>query len=488
MLVAVPTCSGNVPLCLTSFFIFFIFHLHFVVDSPGFTWHLPGFREPYISINNAFYPSERVIDNRYNESYPVLRRYLDSHAAIPHNEGTIREAAMYAAPLTIMSDGEYPPKVDGSYEWTWKGRTHVRSQVYVPMAEIPLIFPSYFTEWGGYVGQAPAEYLNVLTSEQICAINAPTTPHWVGRLSDEKKEAICEHQIVAFEHYSLIIRLPPSKVPMIPCEKLPTIGIEIRNTSPEWKAALTTEQISCLSPEQYEWLGFSTPPTSAPTAPTHSPTSLPTRLSLAPTTRPTSASSLRGTTNAPSLHGTASPVSSAETITIGDISSDDKLIYDEHTCTSACDNCSGQGCAADSGAQFSQFNKALGDPAAAYEGSEGIRVTPTYWHDPFFRIATGRTDFSSYESLDFMIKATATDGRPLRQRLVLSDASKGSYVDLEDYVADGVIDNTKWRKVSIPMIDLASDKLTIVIYLLLLSIFLLLFALTAFPCSNSACY
>lgn len=135
----------------------------------------------------------------------------------------------------------------------------------------------------------------------------------------------------------------------------------------------------------------------------------------------------------------------------------DFVLYDEHSCTSSCDDCSGNmaGCTTDT--QFSQFSRMSGDASAAFEGSEGLLATPTYWHVPFARIYAGRTDFRCYATLEFMIRATV-DNKPLFQRLMLSDsAGQGSWVNLEDYVEGGVIDNTKWHKVRIPMADLKSD-------------------------------
>lgn len=227
------------------------------MPSPGFTWHLPSFREPYISVNNAFYPLEGLTDDKYNESYPVLRRYVDSHALIPHNEGTISEAAMYASPLTIMSDGSVPPKVEGSYEWTWKGRTAVLDLTYLPLAEVPLIPLKYIGQWGGRVGQASTEYLNALTPEQVCVIDAPTVPYWVGRMNEDTKAGLCKVQIQNFQTWSLFVALPPSKVKWIPCEAFPTLPwYEIRDAGEEWIAKLSRKQIKCLTTDQITSLGW----------------------------------------------------------------------------------------------------------------------------------------------------------------------------------------------------------------------------------------
>jgi hypothetical protein len=275
------------------------------MPSPGFTWHLPEFREPYIGVNRAFWPPEKMVDNKYNESFPVLRRYIDSSSLIPYNEGTISEAAMYAAPLTVMNDGARPPNVDGTYEWEWKGRTSVLDQTYVPLAYVSRIDPVYITEWGGKVGQeaSPAPYLNAFTPEQICAINAPSTPYWVGRLRDDLKEALCEEQIAHFDHFTLFKELPPSKVPLIPCEKIPTISAyEMKNFAPEWKAALTKGQIECMTSLQLSLLSFSFSPSSSPSSssmPSLHPSSVPSESpsqsqmpSLQPSFRPSGNSQL----------------------------------------------------------------------------------------------------------------------------------------------------------------------------------------------------
>jgi len=235
------------------------------MPSPGFTWHLPGFREPYISVNNAFYPTEIVTNDMYNESYPVLRRYVDSFSVIPHNEGTISEAGKYAAALSIMgADGNLPPKVDGSYQWVSGSRTNVIHVTNVPLHEVPLINPDYIRQWGGSVGHAPAEYLNAFTTEQVCAINASNIPYWVGRMNETTKQGLCQEQVESFVHYTLFTALLPSQVPWIPCERIPTIPAHSSYYTAEWIAALTGEQIGCMTSQQLSALALTAPPSAAP--------------------------------------------------------------------------------------------------------------------------------------------------------------------------------------------------------------------------------
>jgi hypothetical protein len=230
------------------------------MPSPGFTWHLPGFREPYIGANAAYYPPEQpTIDGNYSTAYPVLRRYIDSHALIPMNEGTIREAGLTAVAFGLMRDGSRPPRVDGNYSWV-AGQPKA-AKVYglknMRLEDVPLLFPEQITAFGGSVGIAPAEWIAALTLVQVSAIDAPTIPYWVAKLSPESAEALTADQIALFETFSLFIALPPSKVPLIPPEYFPVIiGLGISQTSPEWRDALTNDQLAALTDAQLNLLGL----------------------------------------------------------------------------------------------------------------------------------------------------------------------------------------------------------------------------------------
>jgi hypothetical protein len=176
------------------------------MPSARFTWHLPSFREPYISVNKAYYyPAEQpVVDGAYGSAYPVPRRYIDSHALIPMNEGTICEAGLTAVTFLLMPDGSHPPRVNGTSPWT-VGQPNV-GKVYglknLPLQDVPLLFPWQIADLGGSIGQAPQEYLAAMTR-----IDAPTVPYWVDKLSAESAEALTASQIEAFGTWSLFTGL-----------------------------------------------------------------------------------------------------------------------------------------------------------------------------------------------------------------------------------------------------------------------------------------
>mmetsp|Transcript_10362 Transcript_10362/g.18940 ORF Transcript_10362/g.18940 Transcript_10362/m.18940 type:complete len:308 (-) Transcript_10362:189-1112(-) len=180
-----------------------------------------------------------------------------------------------------------------------------------PWLMYPESFLHILPHGGGRVGQepSPAPHMNAFTPIQVCAINAPETPHWVQRLREELREAICEEQIAKFVHWTLFKYLPPSKVPLIPCEKIPTIPAnEMRSFSSEWKGALTQEQIECMDSSQLSSLDFSVSPSSTPasawsTSPTSKPSKSP---SLAPTSTPSMFPSATPTSK-PSFSPTVSP-------------------------------------------------------------------------------------------------------------------------------------------------------------------------------------
>jgi len=111
----------------------------------------------------------------------------------------------------------------------------------------------------------------------------------------------------------------------------------------------------------------------------------------------------------------------------------------------------------DAGSSFSQLDHIVADAAAARRGSEGLRVEPTYWHNQFMRIATGRTDFRRYTHMSFWIRAAAAgeDNRP-EPELVVWDYAAGTPRRVADYVTGGVIDD-QWRQAVIPVADLASE-------------------------------
>jgi endoglucanase len=224
---------------------------------PGFTWHLPGFREPYIGVNAAYYPPEQPVDGDYGTAYPVLRRYIDSHALIPMNEGTIREAGLTAVAFGLMRDGSSPPTMSAT-PYDWEAGHPKSGKVYalkdIPLADVPLLTPEQITAFGANVGIAPTAWSQALTPAQAAAIDAPTIPYWVGKLDPESAEALTAEQIAAFQQWSLFTALPPSKVALIPPAAMPGLGVEVRNTSQAWKEALTEAQIAAMTEEQRDIL------------------------------------------------------------------------------------------------------------------------------------------------------------------------------------------------------------------------------------------
>ena len=106
------------------------------------------------------------------------------------------------------------------------------------------------TAFGDSVGYASNAHLAALTSEQVAAILAPGVRYWVAKLSLEQQLSLTPEQIAAFTQWSLYTALPPAQVPLIPPAKLPILGVEVRNTTDGWKAAITAEQRAAMTDEQ----------------------------------------------------------------------------------------------------------------------------------------------------------------------------------------------------------------------------------------------
>lgn len=223
---------------------------------PGVTWHLPAFREPYISTNAAYYPAETpALAGDYAHAYPVLRRYTDAHDLIPMSEGTVQEAAYVAVAFGLLRDETAAlPLAEPAYAWDPahpKGGT-VYNITDLPLTEVPYLTPAQITAFGSSVGLAAAPWLNALTPPQVAAIAAPTIAYWVGRLSAAQREALTAQQISAFQQWSLLTALPPSKVPLIPVSSIAGLGLTIGQTSPAWKAAISPEQRAAMSTAQIQ--------------------------------------------------------------------------------------------------------------------------------------------------------------------------------------------------------------------------------------------
>ncbi|KAA6183161.1 hypothetical protein F2Q65_16360 [Thiohalocapsa marina] len=115
---------------------------------------------------------------------------------------------------------------------------------------------------------------------------------------------------------------------------------------------------------------------------------------------------------------------------------DDLLLYDEDAAT-----------------QLSQLERITETAEAAHDSAVGLRVTPTYWHTPFFRLAAGRTDFRPYTSLEFSVRSTAGTLDPT---ILAIDYAQSRELPISDYAEGGLVDET-WRRVRIPVADLVSD-------------------------------
>lgn len=97
---------------------------------------------------------------------------------------------------------------------------------------------------------ATQDRLAVLTDAQVAALDAPSTPYWVAKLTSLQRLALSAEQISAFAHWSLFTTLPASLVPLIPTGKIPSLGNEVANTSDAWKAAITPEQYEAMTDAQ----------------------------------------------------------------------------------------------------------------------------------------------------------------------------------------------------------------------------------------------
>ncbi len=226
--------------------------------APGVTWHLPEFREPYISVNAAYYPPEAPASpGDYDQAYPVLRRYTDAHELIPMSEGTVQEAAYVGVAFGLLRDGSAQfPLADPAYAWDPehpKGGKVYNLTDLLP-EEVPYLTPAQITAFGASVGVAGDAWLAQLTQAQVAAIAAPNTPYWVGRLSASQQEGLTGTQIAAFVQWSLMTALPSSKVALIPPAKVAGLGLTIAQTTAGWKAALTATQRAALTPQQIDIL------------------------------------------------------------------------------------------------------------------------------------------------------------------------------------------------------------------------------------------
>lgn len=224
------------------------------IPVPGATWHLNGWREPFSSVNAAYFPpGQPSVADDYASAYPVFRRYIDSHHLIPMNESTVREMAAVAAAFGLMRNAALDaPIQDPVYAWTpgEAASTTIYRLDDIPVADVPAVPPAQITAFGAEAVLASQDRLAALTPEQIAAIDAPTTPYWVERLSPSQRLALTAAQIQRFQEWSLFTALPAALVPAIPAAKMPSIGLNLRSTSAAWKAAVTPAQREAMTSEQ----------------------------------------------------------------------------------------------------------------------------------------------------------------------------------------------------------------------------------------------
>ncbi|NCA70960.1 MAG: hypothetical protein EOM91_12795 [Sphingobacteriia bacterium] len=221
---------------------------------PGPTWHLPAFREPYISVNAAYHPpAQPLTDGDWQSAYPVLRRYTDSHHLIPMNESTVREMSAVAVGFGLLRDARFAlPVRDPWYDWTPGGGEGATITCLndIPVTDVPFLTPAQIAAFGPGAVLATQDRLAVLTDAQVAALDAPSTPYWVAKLTSLQRLALSAEQISAFAHWSLFTTLPASLVPLIPTGKIPSLGNEVANTSDAWKAAITPEQYEAMTDAQ----------------------------------------------------------------------------------------------------------------------------------------------------------------------------------------------------------------------------------------------
>ena len=225
----------------------------------GPTWHLNASREPFISVNAAYWPPaqpELSSDGEpdYAGAYPVQRRWIDDHELIAMNETTVREWAAVAVAFGLVRDATALPEPAGTYAWTpgAGGSTTLYRLGDLPVADVPLVTPAQIVAFGAAALDASDAHIAALTPDQIAALSAPDSRYWVGRLSLAQQLALTPTQIAAFNQWSLLTALPPQQVPMISPAKLPLLGVELRNTTDAWKAALTPAQRAALTAEQQQ--------------------------------------------------------------------------------------------------------------------------------------------------------------------------------------------------------------------------------------------
>lgn len=105
-----------------------------------------------------------------------------------------------------------------------------------------------------------------------------------------------------------------------------------------------------------------------------------------------------------------------------------------------------------SATQWRKLERVTEQADAARSGKFGLVVQPDQWHQPLMVLKSGRMDLRTYDRLEMDIRSPSGSINPT---LTLWDYALGTTRSLAAYTEGGVIDAT-WRRVSIPLADLAS--------------------------------
>ena len=96
-------------------------------------------------------------------------------------------------------------------------------------------------------------------------------------------------------------------------------------------------------------------------------------------------------------------------------------------------------------------------PGEGNHQSNGLKLNPDRWHRPVYTLYCGegeRRDFSAYDAIEFYFRSSGADpGNPTFYVKTWNQTS--NLVSISDYIEGGLIDHT-WRRVSIPLADLAT--------------------------------
>jgi len=219
---------------------------------PGVSYHLPGFRQPYIALNQSYYPPELVagltpaMDQTWGTIYPVLRRYTDSNFLIPMAEPTVKEEAFVATAFALLRNANLPTQTSPTpYIWQ-AGQEHISiSFEHIPLADVPLLSPARITAFGFTLPLAAQTHIAQLTPEQVAAIQSPQkVNYWVAKLTTAQKKGLTPTQIASFTNGTLFLDLLPEQVPLMTLNNLRTLkNNALPLTNALWMQQLTLPQL-----------------------------------------------------------------------------------------------------------------------------------------------------------------------------------------------------------------------------------------------------